>query len=65
MSRIRSFVGLAAVVLLVATASLAQAQNNASYWNVTGPAPWSDTADNWASGTLSSSAARGSPAAAS
>ena len=42
MSRIRSFVGLAAVVLLVGTASLVQAQ---SYWNVAS-GHWS-VGDNW------------------
>ena len=45
MSRIRSFVGLAAAVLLVGTASLAQAQN-AYIGILRGPADWSNVA-NW------------------
>ena len=42
MSRIRNFAGLAVVVLLVATASLAQAQGQRElgYWNVAGPGDW-------------------------
>ena len=46
------FFGLAAAVLLVATASLAQAQNNALYWNTTGPAAWSNIS-NWLAGNFS------------
>ena len=46
MSRSRFFAGLAAAVLLVGAASLAQAQNYPSYyWNTTGPADW--TSANW------------------
>ena len=40
MSRIRSFVGIAAVAILVGTASLAQAQN----WNVAPPGNWAHAA---------------------
>ena len=49
MNRSRSFAGLAVAVLLVGAASLAQAQNNMSYWNQTGPADWSN-AGNWTPG---------------
>ena len=42
---------LFAAVLIVAAASLAQAQTTASYWNVTGPADWSQSG-NWALGTF-------------
>ena len=44
MSRFRNFAGLAAIVLLVGTASLAQAQNS-WFWNSSGP-NWSN-AGNW------------------
>ena len=59
MSRIRSFAGLAAAVLLVGTASLAQAQtSNGYYWNA-GTAPWSNS-NNWTSGAAPSGAYGGS-----
>ena len=49
MNRSRSFLGLVTAMLFVATASLAQAQNNALYWNTAGPAPWSNSG-NWTAG---------------
>ena len=51
MSRIRSFVGLAAIVLFVATASLAQAQT-ACVLEQYGLGRLVRQAGNWASGTL-------------
>ena len=58
MSRIRSFVGLAAVAIFVATASLAQAQNG-SYWSgATGN--WTDAT--WTSATFNVNAAADCPA---
>ena len=45
------FFGLASAVLLVATASLAQAANNVMYWNVTGSANWSNL-NNWTAGVF-------------
>ena len=56
MSRIRSFAGLAATVLLVGTASLAQATNG-SYWNNTGTDDWSNPAD-WTPSTISRAISR-------
>ena len=50
MSRSRSFVGLAAAVLLVGAASLAQAQTNSNSWNTAGPADW--TTANWTGFTM-------------
>ena len=44
MNRINRFLGMAAGVLVLGTASLAQGQ--AWYWNVTGPADWTNVT-NW------------------
>ena len=52
MSRSRFFAGLAAIALLAGAASLAQAQATftSDYWNTTGPAAWSSSA-NWTTDT--------------
>ena len=57
MSRIRNFAGLAAVVLLVGTASLAQAQGTGSYWNGSVSGDWGNAA-NW---TTASGSFAGNP----
>ena len=50
MSSVRNFVGMAAAVLLVGAASLAQAQTGL-YWTNNGTAAWSGSA-NWTPGTF-------------
>ena len=47
------FVGLATAALLVGIASLAQAQDTVLYWNNSGTAAWSNTA-NWTPGNFTS-----------
>ena len=49
MNRLINFAGLAAALLVAGAASLAQAQSGSVYWNVSGSAAWSNTA-NWTNG---------------